>query len=277
MTVGELARKAGVTVRTIQYYDQKGLLTPSAKGPQGQRLYTGDDLEGLYRILTLKYLGLSLSDIAQIPDTIPPAMFRALVGKSQQRLEQELASLLVRMSTLRALEGASEGEMCWSRLSAVIDGAGADEARTDTTHPKATGAVSEASSEDEAPQSKVDSWHHIIDKTIELMNAHVPADSPEAAALAESFLAADGKGMPTEGEFLQIQGSMPESHRRGDFGIMVSKVFEYLHSAAAQRKGSSPAGSGVATVHAAGFSSSSNPQEGEQDNASSPSCPREGE
>ena len=40
LTVGELARRVGVTVRTIQYYDQQGLLSPSAKGPQNQRLYT---------------------------------------------------------------------------------------------------------------------------------------------------------------------------------------------------------------------------------------------
>ena len=40
MTVGELARRVGVTVRTIQYYDQKGLLHPSSKSEQNQRLYS---------------------------------------------------------------------------------------------------------------------------------------------------------------------------------------------------------------------------------------------
>ena len=54
LTVGELARRVGVTVRTIQYYDQQGLLSPSAKGPQNQRLYTDDNVQVLYRILTLK-------------------------------------------------------------------------------------------------------------------------------------------------------------------------------------------------------------------------------
>ena len=54
LTIGELARRVGVTVRTIQYYDQQGLLSPSAKGPQNQRLYTDDNVKDLYRILTLK-------------------------------------------------------------------------------------------------------------------------------------------------------------------------------------------------------------------------------
>lgn len=52
MTVGELARRVGVTVRTIQYYDQKGLLHPSSKSEQNQRLYSTGDEERLYRILT---------------------------------------------------------------------------------------------------------------------------------------------------------------------------------------------------------------------------------
>lgn len=226
MTVGDLARKAGVTVRTIQYYDQKGLLTPSAKGPQGQRLYTAQDLESLYRILTLKYLGLSLSDISRIPDVIPPAMFRALVGKSQQKLEEEFSALLVRMSTLRSLDAASEDCISWGTLSRIVD---------DASGRVMSAQKPDASAEDVPAGSsmdRVDSWHHIIDRTIELMNAHVPSDSPEAVELAERLLASDDGKNTAEGEFRVIQGSMPESHRQGDFGAMVNKVFEYLHSAA---------------------------------------------
>ena len=62
-TVGEFARRAGVTVRTIQYYDQQKLLKPSAKGPQNRRLYSREDERELQRILVLKFLGNSLSDI----------------------------------------------------------------------------------------------------------------------------------------------------------------------------------------------------------------------
>ena len=47
LTIGELARRVGVTVRTIQYYDQQGQLSPAAKGPQNQRLYTDDNVTDL--------------------------------------------------------------------------------------------------------------------------------------------------------------------------------------------------------------------------------------
>ena len=40
MTVGEVAKKIGVTVRTLQYYDKEGLLSPSAESEGGRRLYT---------------------------------------------------------------------------------------------------------------------------------------------------------------------------------------------------------------------------------------------
>ena len=65
MTVGEVARKMGVTVRTLQYYDKEGLLSPSAESEGGRRLYTDKDLVMLHQIISLKSLGFSLNDIKQ--------------------------------------------------------------------------------------------------------------------------------------------------------------------------------------------------------------------
>ena len=63
MTVGELAKKMNVTVRTLQYYDKEGVLSPSAESEGGRRLYTDKDLVLLHQILSLKSLGFSLKDI----------------------------------------------------------------------------------------------------------------------------------------------------------------------------------------------------------------------
>ena len=65
MTVGEVAKKIGVTVRTLQYYDKEGLLSPSAESEGGRRLYTDKDLVTLHQIMSLKSLGFSLDDIKQ--------------------------------------------------------------------------------------------------------------------------------------------------------------------------------------------------------------------
>ena len=63
MTVGELAKKMGITIRTLQYYDKEGLLSPSAESEGGRRLYTDKDIVLLHQILSLKSLGFSLKDI----------------------------------------------------------------------------------------------------------------------------------------------------------------------------------------------------------------------
>src|SRR5688500_15374774 len=63
--VGEISRAAGLTVRTLHYYDEIGLLSPSARSSSGHRLYVDADVERLYRICVLRRLGLPLRDIAR--------------------------------------------------------------------------------------------------------------------------------------------------------------------------------------------------------------------
>ncbi len=63
ITVGELAKEANVTVRTLQYYDKINLLKPSSISEGGRRLYSRNDISILHQIVTFKSLGLSLDDI----------------------------------------------------------------------------------------------------------------------------------------------------------------------------------------------------------------------
>lgn len=63
MTVGELAKKMGVTVRALHHYDKLGLLSPAAESDGGYRLYTDKDVVKLHQILAMKSLGFSLDAI----------------------------------------------------------------------------------------------------------------------------------------------------------------------------------------------------------------------
>jgi len=65
-TTGELARLCGVSVRTVQFYDEKDLLKPSALSEGGRRLYSDDDISRLELICMLKSLGLTLRTINEI-------------------------------------------------------------------------------------------------------------------------------------------------------------------------------------------------------------------
>lgn len=64
--IGELAEQAGVTIRTVRYYEELGLLKSKARKTSGHRRYGKRDLVALKRIKELKDYGLSLGDIIEI-------------------------------------------------------------------------------------------------------------------------------------------------------------------------------------------------------------------
>ncbi len=61
--VGEVAKRAGVSTRTVRYYEEMGLIEPAARSRGGFRLYSGDDLKRLRVIEELKLLEFTLADI----------------------------------------------------------------------------------------------------------------------------------------------------------------------------------------------------------------------
>ena len=63
LKVGELAARAGLTVRTLHHYDSIGLLSPSARTDAGYRLYDRDDVARLQQIQALRAFGMALADI----------------------------------------------------------------------------------------------------------------------------------------------------------------------------------------------------------------------
>ena len=62
-TTGEFAKRAKVPIRTMRYYDKKGILQPSFRNDAGYRMYTDQDFLKLQKVLSLKYLGFSLEEI----------------------------------------------------------------------------------------------------------------------------------------------------------------------------------------------------------------------
>jgi MerR family transcriptional regulator, repressor of the yfmOP operon len=68
--IGEVARAAGVTTRTLRYWEQLGLVAPSGHRPGGQRLYLAADVDRVTRVRELQcLLGLSLAEIRAVLDT----------------------------------------------------------------------------------------------------------------------------------------------------------------------------------------------------------------
>jgi MerR family transcriptional regulator, thiopeptide resistance regulator len=106
--VGELARLAHVSVRTLHHYDAMGLLRPSGRSEADYRLYTGADLERLQQVLFYRELGLPLAEIRRVVSD--PAFDRRTALRAQRELvagkSARLQALLQLIdTTLASLEG----------------------------------------------------------------------------------------------------------------------------------------------------------------------------
>ncbi len=105
-TTGELARLCGVTVRTVQFYDARGLLHPTDLSEGGRRLYSDGDLRKMRMICALKTLGLSLDAIQGVLASEKPERVLLLLLEEQERRISDEQGALERQK--RAVETVRE-------------------------------------------------------------------------------------------------------------------------------------------------------------------------
>ncbi len=90
-TTGEMAKLCGVTVRTVQYYDTRGILTPSELSEGGRRLYTEADVKKMKIICFLRDTGLPIHSIAELlKEENPGSVISLLLDQQEKVLRQEL-------------------------------------------------------------------------------------------------------------------------------------------------------------------------------------------
>ena len=115
--VGELARRTGLTVRTLHHYDQVGLLQPSRRTAAGHRLYGGEEVARLQQIQSLRRLGFGLDEIGELldrPEFSPARVVELHLERvrEQIRLQQRLCERLEGIAArLRAAETVSADDL----------------------------------------------------------------------------------------------------------------------------------------------------------------------
>jgi MerR family copper efflux transcriptional regulator len=92
LTIGEVARRAGVATSAVRYYERRGLLAPDGR-TSGQRRYGEASLRRLVFIGMLQDAGLSLDDITGVLEAGSVGGWKAIVTERLARLEEELARL----------------------------------------------------------------------------------------------------------------------------------------------------------------------------------------
>ena len=103
-TTGELARQCGVTVRTVQFYDQRKILIPSALTEGGRRLYSEEDLKKMKIICFLRDTGLSLDTIGRLlAEEDPGSVIAVLLEQQKQILQEEIAERREKLDRLAEL------------------------------------------------------------------------------------------------------------------------------------------------------------------------------
>ncbi len=118
-TIGEFARYAGVTQRTLRYYDKIGLLKPSAYTASEYRLYSDEDLIKLQNIIALRYLRFSLVEIQQMIQTEGENFTaRESLKKQKAAFQKEKEHLSRILSTIERLEDSED--LKWSDMTGLI-------------------------------------------------------------------------------------------------------------------------------------------------------------
>ncbi|MDC6120112.1 MerR family transcriptional regulator [Serratia rubidaea] len=103
LKVGELARRSGITVRTLHYYDSIGLLVPSARSDAGYRLYNRADIARLHHIQALRRMGVTLAEVGAIlerSDLALPTVLERQIAMLNQQLAQ-ITALRDRLQTMQ--------------------------------------------------------------------------------------------------------------------------------------------------------------------------------
>ncbi|MBR2832549.1 MAG: MerR family transcriptional regulator [Oscillospiraceae bacterium] len=104
-TTGEMAKQCGVTVRTVQYYDKRGILVPSELSEGGRRLYSEDDLRRLRIICFLRELGLPIDAIGQLlSEEDPGSVITILLAQQEQALREEVREGNEKLERLEVLK-----------------------------------------------------------------------------------------------------------------------------------------------------------------------------
>ncbi len=192
-SVGDVARLAGVTVRTLHHYDEIGLLHPRGRTEAGYRRYSDEDLERLQQILFYRELGFGLDDIT--------AVLRDDTNDALRHLRHQHGLLRERIARLERLAAAIEKEMEARQVGIKLTpeerfevfgdfdpDAHADEAaaRWGDTEPYRESARRVAAySKDDWARIKAEGTE-INDRLAAAMRAGLPADGSEAMDAAEA-------------------------------------------------------------------------------------------
>jgi DNA-binding transcriptional MerR regulator len=225
LKVGELAQRAGLTVRTLHHYDAIGLLTPSGRSESGYRLYGQADVQRLHAIQTMRQMGLALNDITHLleGDSVAP---ERIIGQQIRALDQQIAQateLRGRLTMLRdgLMAGAEPDMGNWLEALALMTTYGKYFSSAELKQIFSSWNLIEAD------------WLVVKDLVQSAMDRQLPPDTPEVQALAYRWMGLMLHWMGGDLDLLERWGHMfrTEPSTQGRNHAPPGEMIEYIETA----------------------------------------------
>lgn len=104
-TTGEIAKLCGVSVRTVQYYDDRGILIPSELSEGGRRVYSEDDLKRMHIICFLREAGFPINSISALfAEEKPESIISILLEQQENTVREELSECQKKLEILEGIK-----------------------------------------------------------------------------------------------------------------------------------------------------------------------------
>ncbi|HBX5741738.1 TPA: MerR family transcriptional regulator [Klebsiella pneumoniae] len=231
LKVGELARRSGITVRTLHYYDNIGLLIPSARSDSGYRLYNRADIARLHHIQALRRMGVTLAEVGAIlerSDLALPTVLERQIAMLNQQLAQ-ITALRARLQTMQLqLTAGDDPELNdWLTTLELM-----------TMYDKYFTADELAQLPFyQADTQRQQEWAAMVQQVHELMANGTPAEDPQAQRIARRWMLTLERDTASNPAFLTRLNAMhaDEPSMREQIGITPAMT-DYITRAFAETK-----------------------------------------
>jgi DNA-binding transcriptional MerR regulator len=225
LKVGDLARRTGLTVRTLHHYDEIGLLKPSGRSEAGYRLYSQADVQRLHAVQTMRQMGLALSDIGELLEGEGLAPER-IIGQQIRALDQQITQateLRGRLTMLRdgLMAGAEPDMGNWLEALALMTTYGKYFRSAELKQIFTNWSLIEAD------------WLVVKDLVQGAMDRQLQPDTPEVQALAYRWMALMLHWMGGDLDLLERWGHMfrTEPSTQGRNHAPPGDMIEYIETA----------------------------------------------
>jgi len=230
LKVGELARRSGLTVRTLHHYDSIGLLKPSGRSDAGYRLYNRDDVARLHQVQALRRFGMALADIGQFLAK-PGASLPDLIARQIDSLDRqfaEAAKLREQLAALRRQLLAGEEPELATWLTTL---------EQMTVYDKYFTKEELAQLPMYSDPAATEEWATLIEAAGQKMAAGVPPSDPSVQELAEKWMATFSRQSGHSVEMMHRLDNMwsREEQYRKQSGVTI-EMRNYIAAASGQGK-----------------------------------------